>query len=135
MVQSWPGAPWAGLRRTLLLAGGGVACVFITGAGWLLGASAGVLPAGLFSGAPTGISQRCPGAPCSGLSAAVPADVLIRVPWLLESSTGAVGWLIVIGADGKGSTTLRSPELWQEANPKASSAMLKSLSMIRRLIN
>ena len=110
MEQSWPGAPWAGLSRTLLLAGCGGACVFmlmgacvfiLIGAGLLVGAGVAVVSAELFNGAPTGISQRWPGAPWAGLSAAVPvlllAGALIRLPGLLESCTGATGNVLVVG--------------------------------------
>ena len=54
------------MSRTLLLAGGATGASGVIGAGAVLGAGAGVLvgagaaalAAGVFSGAPTGISQR-----------------------------------------------------------------------------
>jgi ammonia channel protein AmtB len=126
----------------------------ITGAGLLTGAGAAVLPAGVFKGAPTGISQRCPGAPCSGLRAAVAAPlvvvagaivagavaagVLVIVPDLLESSTIDGDVLKVVGVlvgAGVGFIGLLLPEFWQETKANATRERLKSLFMLIRLIN
>lgn len=81
--QRWPGCPCAGfmpgavLLATVLVAAGIVAAglegnVVVT-AGWLVVTAPGVvLTVGwLFNGAPTAISQRWPGLPCSGFNAPV----------------------------------------------------------------
>lgn len=78
MSQRWPGLPCSGFNPAPVITGvvglaAGV-CVTVTGLGKVaLGVmftgEAGVLvtAAGLLSnGAPTAISQRCPGLPCSG---------------------------------------------------------------------
>ena len=52
-----------------------------------------MLAGGLFKGVPTGMSQRWPGSPCLGLSAAV--DTLLFAP----GSIGCTGWLVMTGCD------------------------------------
>ena len=105
-----------------------------------------MLPAGVFRGAPTGISQRWPGAPCSGFMPAVAvlvvvvagnvaAGVLVIVAGLLESSVTAGVVLNVVGAvAGAGFIGLLLPEFWQEAKANATRERPKSLFMLIRLI-
>ena len=70
-----------------------------------------MLLAALFNGAPTAISQRCPGAPCSGLTAPVAAvevvELVVEVPTV--AAAGAVDVVIVFGVEGAVFFTLRSP--------------------------
>lgn len=99
---------------------------------------AGAVPGGLFNGTPTGISQRCPGAPCAGFRAAVDAllvaGVVVMVAGWPAPGAGGVGVNVVAGADGTGSAVERTPEFWQEAKRSAKSAMLKNLFITKELV-
>jgi hypothetical protein len=61
------------------------------------GAAALVAPGGEFKGAPTAISQRWPGFPCSGFSPAVAFAGLVVAGWVFEDATLTVGCGLVTG--------------------------------------
>lgn len=90
---------------------------------------AGILPAGLFNGAPTAMSQRCPGWPCAGLGALDPPACAVDavVPELLESAAMADGADVEMESEEIASAVSFSVEFWQEANRSAIAAMLRIL--------
>jgi hypothetical protein len=126
-----------------LPAGCGVGAVCdIVGAGVVLIAGVAVLPGGLFKGAPTAISQRCPGLPCSGLrplaslfvvvTAVGAAGVVVIIFCVLVSAIGAAGMLIVVVLLVVSEVLVSTlSESWQEAKANASRAILKSLVIIK----
>lgn len=88
------------------------------------------------SGAPTGSSQRCPGAPCAGLRATVAlllvagVVVVAAAPCVVGVAAGVASGVNVVGA-GIGSDTRLLPELSQEAATNAIIAMPNNLLIIK----